>query len=278
MKFAKMHGAGNDFILVDARGMERDWASLARALCHRHLGVGAAGLLLVVPSLQAALGMRMFNPDGSEAEACGNGMRCFAKYAVEKGLVGGAAFPIETRAGLRQMKPRVRGGKVVSVQVTLGRPSFAPQSIPMRVEGELDIIKDYPLMVGRRRLPITALSLGNPHAVHFWGRPVAEFPLSELGPQVEHHPAFPQRVNFEVARVLGPGRVEARVWERGAGETMACGSGAGAIAVAARLLGYGDGQVDITLPGGTLRVGWDGEGEVTLSGPAEFVFEGEWRE
>jgi diaminopimelate epimerase len=218
--------------------------------------------------------MRMFNPDGSEAEACGNGLRCLAKYAVESGLAPAQELKVETMAGIRAVSPKVEEGVVSSVRVAMGRPEFAPAAIPAK----LDImpIRGYAITVAGKKLKIDILSMGNPHAVLFMEKPVGHFPLAKIGPEVENHPIFPHRTNFEVANVVDRGQIRARVWERGAGETLSCGTGACAIAVAARLHGYVDDKVDIILPGGTLTVDWDGAGEVYLSGPAEVVFEGEW--
>lgn len=277
MDFTKLQATGNDFVLIDARRMRRDWATLARAMCDRHFGVGADGLLLLISSKVADLRMRMFNPDGSEAEACGNGLRCFARYASDAGLVGGERFTVETAAGLRsvQMQARRRVG------VGMGVPIFDPSVIPVVVErrGKLDNapVVDYPIAVGGRRLRITCVSMGNPHAVCFLKEPVADFPLAVVGPRVEHHRMFPNRVNFEVANVVSRKQVRARVWERGAGETLSCGTGACAIAVVSSLKGLTDSPVDIVLPGGRLTIDWDGTGEVLLSGPAEAVFHGEWK-
>jgi len=271
MKFAKMQATGNDFILIEAGETDRDWSSLAKAMCQRHFGVGADGLILVLPSKVADIAMRFFNPDGSEAEACGNGLRCLARYAIDRGLVDAQELAVETPGGTRMA--RVQGRLI---QVEMGMPLFKAEAIPMLVEKEVDIIFDYPIEVQGQKLLLTCLSMGNPHAICFLDEPVANFALFELGPKVEKRPIFPNRVNFEVANVLGRKKVRARVWERGVGETLSCGTGACAIAVAARLHDLVDSHVDIILPGGTLTVDWDGVGEVMLSGSAELVFWGEW--
>jgi diaminopimelate epimerase len=278
MRFVKMHGTGNDFVLLRAQGDEQDWPRLAQTICDRHYGIGADGLILVLPSSQADVRMRMFNPDGSEAEMCGNGLRCVVKHAVEEGLARprDGRISVETAVGVLGAQVFGEKGAVERVRVSMGVPRFAPQEIPVLAEGEPPL-KDLPLDIEGQRLAVTCVSMGNPHAVHFIERPVAEFPLESIGPRVEHQPLFPQRVNFEVARVLGRERMEARVWERGAGITLACGSGACAAVVAAYLDGLVGKRVDITLPGGMLTVEWDGAGECYLTGPAEFVFEGEWR-
>jgi diaminopimelate epimerase len=278
MKFVKMHGTGNDFVLLRAQGDEQDWSRLARAMCDRHYGIGADGLILVLPSSRADVRMRMFNPDGSEAEMCGNGLRCVVKHAVDDGLARprDGRISVETAVGVLSAQVFGEKGAVERVRVSMGVPRFAPRDIPVLAEGEPPL-KDLPLDVEGERLAVTCVSMGNPHAVHFVERPVAEFPLERIGPKVEHHPLFPQRVNFEVARVLGRERMEARVWERGAGITLACGSGACASVVAAQLRGLVGERVDITLPGGALTIDWDGAGECYLTGPAELVFVGEWR-
>lgn len=287
MKFSKLQATGNDFILVDTLTGpgEGDWGELARAMCDRHFGIGADGLILVQDSTIADLKMRIFNSDGSEAEVSGNGLRCFVRYAIEKGLIGkmssraeqgNRSLTIETLPGVRKGKAYMSGNKVNRVEVNMGLPQFQPEQIPVKVKVDIIAILDYPLVIDGKELTLALLSMGNPHAVSFLSRPIADFPLAELGPKVERHPMFPQRTNFEVARVLSRGKIEARVWERGVGETLACGSGACAIAVAAQLLDYVEPQVDIILKGGTLTISWDRVGEVLLTGPVEEVFAGEW--
>ncbi|MFC1992514.1 diaminopimelate epimerase [Chloroflexota bacterium] len=284
MNFTKVQGAGNDFILVETSETSRNWSQLAVAMCDRHFGVGSDGLLLVSPSDKADFRMRMFNPDGSEAEACGNGLRCSAKYVLDRGLTGSEAKEIsaETATGIMKIKFQKAGNRITSIHVGMGKPGFGADDIPVAIEtgGEsiVDIkpILDYPLIVDGSELLLSFVSMGNPHAVCFQQRPVADFPLSKIGPKVEQHNMFPSRVNFEVANVINRQEIEARVWERGAGETLACGSGACAVAVVAHLHDYINNGVDIKLPGGTLKVEWDGVGEVFLSGPTEIVFTGEW--
>jgi diaminopimelate epimerase len=280
MNFTKLQGAGNDFILVEADGKRPNWSKLAKAVCHRHFGIGADGLLLLT-SDKAKLKMRMFNPDGSEAEACGNGLRCLVRYALDKGLVSAKTteISVETVAGIRKARLHTES-KTIIIQVGMGEPKFGAKDIPVTLEASLaEPILDYPLTIDGRKLALSFVSMGNPHTVCFIEQSVADFPLLQIGPKVEKHPMFPKRTNFEVARVLGRGQIEARVWERGAGETLACGSGACAIAVIAILAkrhDFNNSKVDIELPGGTLSVEWDGKGEVHLSGPAEIVFSGEW--
>ena len=283
MNFTKAQGAGNDFILIEGGNVQRDWSQLAIAMCDRHFGVGADGLLVVLPSAVADLRMRVFNPDGSEAKACGNGLRCLVRYALHKGLVSRKAqgISVETVAGIRKASFSAVGSRAATIQVGMGEPRFGAKDIPVAIKpgGSVASIKpimDYPVTVEGRELLLNLVSIGNPHAVYFSPHPVSDFPLPQLGPKVERLAIFPDRVNFEVARVVNRGQIEARVWERGVGETLACGSGACAIVVSARLHDYTGNKVDIKLPGGILTVEWDGVGEVFLSGPAEIVFSGEW--
>jgi diaminopimelate epimerase len=270
VRFAKLQATGNDFVLIEAEE-EHDWPPLARTMCNRHLGIGADGLIVLLPSMIGDLRMRLFNPDGSEAEACGNGLRCLARYAVESQLIEGGEMSVETQGGMRRVYVQ---GELL--QVDMGAPILKPGEIPVNVEDNLDIILACPLTVGDTKLSLTLLSMGNPHAVCFSEEPVARFPLSVIGPEVEKHQVFPNRVNFEVANVLGPQRIMARVWERGAGETLSCGTGACAVMVAAHLHQSVANEVDVILPGGLLTVSWDGTGEVKLRGPAELLFKGEW--
>ncbi len=285
MKFSKMQGAGNDYIFIDARSTEADWPALATAMSDRHFGVGGDGIILILPSQVAHLRMRTFNADGSEGEMCGNGIRCFAKYAIERGIVqpdqGG--LRVETLGGIRTVVPIMEDGKVVRARVDMGAPKLEPHQVPVEVDRALGqkigkAVVNYPVKIEGRELKLSFVSMGNPHAVAFIEEPVDRFPLHLVGPQVERHPMFPRRVNFEIVNVEAEGLIQARVWERGSGETMACGSGASAIIVASRLLGLTGDAVDITLPGGTLNVSWDGEGEVYLEGDAVEVFQGEWRD
>ena len=308
MRFTKMHGAGNDYVVLDARGLEHDWPDLARRLCDRHLGVGADGLLLVTPSSEADIRMRMFNPDGSEAEMCGNGIRCFAKYVVERGIVssGENGLRVETGDGVMVVTPLTTDGQSTRSRVAMGTPRLRAAEVPIdlarasrpgidatalapeRIEVNKTVLDRLGLSVDElavsvqvpiedRIFHITGVSMGNPHAVAFIDDPVDGVPLERFGPRMEHHPLFPNRVNFHVVNVLGRTRLRARTWERGAGITLACGTGACAIAVASLLHGHTGEMVDVELPGGTLSIIWPGVGPVYLEGPAEEVFEGEWK-
>jgi len=284
MDFTKMQGAANDFVLVETSDTQREWSRLAIAMCDRHLGIGADSLLLLVPSDKADFKMRIFDADGSEAETCGNGIRCLAKYVFEKGRINPATeeITVETIAGISRVKLEKKGSKLIKIWANMGKPEFSADRIPVDIKpGEGDVVDiksmlSYKVTVDEVDLTLNCVSMGNPHAVHFCQYPVSDFPLSRIGPRGENLPIFPNRVNFEVARALSPKHIEARVWERGVGETLACGSGACAITVASKLLGYTEHKVDIKLPGGTLEAEWNGAGEVILGGPAETVFEGKW--
>ena len=283
LNFTKMQGAANDFVVVDARDMERDWMKLAVAVCDRHLGIGADGLILLCPSDRADFRMRIFNADGSEAEMCGNGIRCLTRYAMENGIITSDVneITVETMTTVNRITLEREGGRVTRFFASIGRPKFIADEIPVNVksgEGLVDIngMLNYKVSVGETDLALNLVSMGNPHAVHFIETPTADFPLHIVGPRVERLPVFPGRTNFEVARVLDDKQIEARVWERGVGETLACGSGACAVGVASKLLGYTGAEVDIKLPGGMLNVVWNGEDEVVLGGPAETVFKGIW--
>ena len=280
MRFTKMHGAGNDYLFIDARGHEdgADWSTLSVAMSDRHRGAGSDGIILALTSERADLRMRMFNADGSEAEMCGNGIRCLVGFALTRGIVPRPASPVvvETLAGDRTVAPMWDGDQVVRATVGMGEPSFAVDDIPVVAPGH-EMLVDYPLNVDGSTFEISCVSMGNPHAVAFMESPVAELKLHEIGPLVENHPMFPQRANFEVANVVDPGHIEARVWERGSGQTMACGSGACAIAVMGSVKHLTASEVNVSLPGGDLIVRWPGQGEeVVLEGPVQEVFVGEW--
>ena len=282
LEFWKMHGAGNDFVVTEVGAesvvADAEWAALAREICDRHLGVGADGLILALPSEAADRRMRIFNADGSEAEMCGNGIRCFVKFALDRGIVEAenGAITVETIPGVREARATLdHHGEVERVRVSMGTPAFGPRDVGARIEQSPPVL-DLPLEAAGEALAVTLVSIGNPHAVQFIDGTLASYELERIGPAVERHPLFANRANFEVVRVLGRSRVEMRVWERGVGETLACGSGASAAVVAARLHGLVDDSVEVQLPGGALNIDWDGEGEVSLEGPATRVFAARW--
>lgn len=284
MEFTKMHGAANDFVMVDARNMEKDWPRLAVAVCNRNLGIGSDSLIIILPSDKADFGMRTFDADGSESETCGNGLRCVARYVIEKGLISPdvESLTIETITAVNRVTFERENGKIVKLWANMGKPRLSAREIPVELNsgngngnGHQDMIR-HTVQTNGNLLTLNLVSMGNPHAVHFLDETVADFPMSKIGPLVENLPIFPHRTNFEVARVIDDRNIEARVWERGVGETLACGSGTCAIAVASRMLGYTGSRVDIHLRGGVLNAVWNGDGEVVIGGPAEIVFEGTW--
>ncbi len=272
-----MHGAGNDYVYVDARGQDAEWPALSVAVSDRHTGIGSDGLILLLQSDSADFRMRMFNADGSEGEMCGNGIRCLTRFAVEHGAVSPDKSPVvvETGAGNLEVTPVWQTGSISGARVSMGQPRLAPHEIPVIADGDGPLV-DHPITVAGGEFKVTCVSMGNPHAVAFIDEPVDEVRLHEIGPLVEHHPMFPQRVNFEIVNVLGEGRLRTRVWERGSGLTMACGTGACAVAVAARMHGHTQDKSIVELPGGDLTIEWPGEGPVIMEGPVASVFDGEW--
>ncbi len=260
--------------------MERELPRLARAMAEPHTGVGSDGLLAALPARdpQAAIRLRIFNSDGSEAEMSGNGVRLFAKFVLDRQLASpdaGGALRIETLAGLRQVWPRWAAGVMTGGRVDMDEPSFRPADLPMRSEHEEWIAR--PLELNDGAIEVTCLSLGNPHAVHLTTEDVAQFPLAAVGERVQHHPRFANRVNFEVMNVLARDRLRARIYERGEGETRSSGTGSTACAVAARRLGLVGPEVSVELPGGVLEIAWVGPGESAwLDGPTLEILRGEW--
>lgn len=282
LPFVKLHAAGNAYLAIDARdGAPGDLAGLARAMGRPHTGVGSDGLLVALPARApgAAIRLRVFNTDGSEAEMSGNGVRLFAKFVLDRQLArcgDDGALCIETRAGLRRVWPHLAAGSMTGGRVDMDVPSFRAADLPMQSEHEEWIAR--PLELADGPIELTCLSLGNPHAVHLITSDVAAFPLAEVGEAVQHHRRFPRGVNFEVAQVLATDRLGARIYERGEGETPSSGTGSTACAVAARKLGRVGPEVRVELPGGVLEIAWPGEGEAAwLDGPTVEVFRGEWR-
>jgi len=281
--FSKLQAAGNGYIVVDGRDATHDWPRLAREMGRAHFGVGSDGLAVVERSDAAHVRMRIFNTDGSEAEMSGNGIRLFAKFVLDRGLVRLASGPlrVETAGGVREVHPIFEAGAgspMCAARVAMGSPVFEARRIPVVAEG-LDPagpVRDWPLVVAGRTLSVTCLSLGNPHAVALLDEPIDTFPLHEVGPLVQGHEAFANRINFEIVNRQGAGSIRARVFERGEGETLASGTGSTASAVAARLHGWVGDRTQVHLPGGVLTVEWDGRGEAWLEGPAVHVFDGVW--
>ena len=277
MKFTKMHGLGNDFVVVDGFSESVPNAQILEKMtveiCDRRTGIGADGLIVVMPSDKADFRMHYINSDGSLAEMCGNGIRCLSKYAYEHGLTKSVDFMVETLGGVNRQELTVEDGRVVEISVDMGQPHFLRSEIPMLGnEGE---VRDEPLEVDGTEYRITALSTTNPHVVMFVDD-VDDAPLSELGPKVENHPAFPSRTNVEFVQILDRGNVRMRIWERGCGETLASGSGSSASAVASMVNGLTDGDVNVHVRLGILRISWEQGGNITMRGPAAEVFSGEW--
>ena len=272
IRFTKLQGAGNDFVLLDAAQVgERDWSALSVSLCSRHFGVGGDGLLVMLPSEVADVRMRMFNPDGTEDE-CGNGLRCAALYAHRRGLVDRTEFTVQALSGIKAA--RVEPGSALEAQVTidLGRADLSPAAVPVQHSGENAL--GIPLEVDGETLEVHSLSTGTAHTVIFQMPDEARF--QRLSPLLEHHPAFPERTSIMWTELTGPDSANIRIWERGVGETLACGTGASAVAVAAHLSGQAGNRVAVTSRGGTLTIDVSPELEIRLTGPAAFVFDGEW--
>ncbi len=276
MRFTKMHGTGNDYVFVDGSA-ERvaDPAGLARAMSDRHCGIGSDGLVLVLPSQMADVRMRMFNADGSEAEMCGNGIRCLAKYVYEHGLSRENPMRVETGAGVKSVQLAVSAdGGIARATVDMGEPILEPATIPVTVAGDRAV--DVAMSAGGERLRMTCVSMGNPHAVIYVGD-VAAVPLEQLGPQVEHHAMFPRGTNVHFVQVVSAEEVVARTWERGSGATLGCGTGACAVCVAGVLTGRSGREVLVQVPGGELEVAWrESDNRVYLTGAAVKVFSGDW--
>jgi diaminopimelate epimerase len=277
MKFAKMHGAGNDYVYIN--GFEEtveDPARLAVTISDRHFGVGSDGLILILPSPVADVRMRMFNADGSEAEMCGNGVRCVAKYVYDHGLVTRPEITVETGAGVLPLQLFTNArNRVEKVRVNMGRPRLTRGEIPMTGDPDGQVV-NAELKILDRTFHITAVSMGNPHCVIFVDN-VAEFPVEKYGPVIERHPLFPNRTNVEFVEIVSPAEVRQRTWERGAGETLACGTGAAAVTVAGVLNGHTERRLLNHLPGGDLEMEFAEDGHVYMTGPAVQVFEGDYR-
>jgi diaminopimelate epimerase len=270
ISFTKMHGTGNDFIVIDNRDKAlstqlSNRRELSRRLCDRRFGIGADQILLLENSATADFAMKIFNADGSEVEMCGNGIRCLAKYIWDRGFSEKNTLAIETPAGL--IRPE-RAGEMV--RVDMGEPVLEGRRIPVALDGH---VTDMPLRAGDREIRITCVSMGNPHAVIVVDN-VDAFDVCLYGPIIEHYPLFPNRINVEFIQVLGPESIRMRVWERGSGETLACGTGASAVGVAANILGLTEKKITVHLRGGDLQIEWAANNHVYMTGPAVDVFEG----
>lgn len=266
INFTKMHGAGNDFVLIDCRKMKMTNPSqLAKYLCHRRFGIGADQMLLLYPSKKADFKMRILNSDGSEVEMCGNGIRCLAKYIWNRGISKKKTLGIETAAGI--IKPEKKGSLI---RVDMGEPVLDGRKIPVNLDGR---IIDYPVKIEDKTFAITCVSMGNPHAVIFV-KSVSDFPVTLYGPMIEKHRLFPKKTNVEFIEVMNKSEIRMRVWERGSGETMACGTGASASAVASMLKGLTGKKTTVHLLGGDLLIEWANNNHVYMTGPAVEVYNG----
>lgn len=274
MKFTKMQGLGNDYVYVNCLKEKVESPSeMARRVSDRHFGVGSDGLILICPSECTDFEMKMYNADGSRGEMCGNGIRCVGKYVYDYGLTDQTEISVETLGGIKHLSLTVEEGKVALVKVDMGSPIFVPEQIPVKVEGDHAV--NVPISVDGDEYRMTCVSMGNPHAVVYLDD-IQNMEIEKIGSKFEHHPCFPNRVNTEFARVLDRETVEMRVWERGSGETLACGTGACAVAVASMVNGLTEDCVTVQLLGGNLKIEWDREKNVVyMIGPATVVFDGE---
>lgn len=283
MKFTKMHGCGNDYVYVDCtKEVIPNISETAIRVSDRHFGIGSDGLILIKASDVADFEMDMYNADGSRGKMCGNGIRCVAKYVYDHGLTDKTTITVNTLSGIKTLKLTVEDGKVSKVRVDMGEPELIPAQVPVKAsvlglaDDRREAIVAEPLEIKGRSYDITCVSMGNPHCITFIGEDVRNFPLEEVGPVFEKHELFPERVNTEFINVIDKDHLRMRVWERGSGETLACGTGACAVAVASYLNGFTGRSVDIELLGGHLEVVYDEKtNHVFMTGPATEVFSGE---
>lgn len=276
MKFTKMHGIGNDYVYVNCfEETVEDPERVSELISDRHFGIGSDGLVLIMPSDKADFRMRMFNADGSEGMMCGNATRCIGKYVYDKGMTDKTEITLETKSGIKKLKLFPENGKVKTVLVDMGKAIIKPADIPVLADGEDFISRK--IEVNGAEETVTCVSMGNPHCVIFTDKNVDDFELEKIGPSFENHPLFPERINTEFANVIDGNTVKMRVWERGSGETWACGTGACATAVAGCLNGHckRDEEIRLILRGGDLFITYKSDGTVLMRGPATTVFRGE---
>ena len=275
VKFTKMHGLGNDYVYMDAINQKiENRSELAKFVSDRHFGIGSDGLILICPSEKEDFRMQMFNQDGSEAEMCGNGIRCVGKFVYDKGLTNKTTITVETLAGIKTLVMTEKNGKIEAVRVDMGEPILEPKLIP--VISEENPVKNLQLKSEDKEFKFTCVSMGNPHAVAFIEEDVNDFDICKYGAKLEVNKAFPNKANIEFINVIDDKTLKMRVWERGAGETLACGTGACASAVAAMLNGYTSRKVTVHLLGGDLKIEWSkADNHVYMTGTATTVFEGE---
>lgn len=274
IRFTKMHGAGNDYIYINAiDSCPANLPELSNEMSDRHKGVGSDGVVLIMPSDKADFRMRMFNADGSEGEMCGNASRCVAKYVYDKGLTSKRKITLETLAGIKVLEiTKVVDEKVREVKVDMGEPSFAPENIPTKSNCE---VIDIPISTSLGTLNLTAVGTGNPHGVVIMDS-VSDLDIDSMGPEIQNNELFPRKANIEFVRIINRNEIEMRVYERGSGETMACGTGACASVVATSRLGLTDRRATVHLKGGDLQIHWAENNHVYMTGEAATVFEGEY--
>ncbi|MEI3391585.1 MAG: diaminopimelate epimerase [Clostridia bacterium] len=274
LQFTKMHGLGNDYVYMDAINQKiENRSELAKFVSDRHFGIGSDGLILICPSEKADFRMQMFNQDGSEAEMCGNGIRCVGKFVYDKGLTKKETITVETLAGIKTLVMTAKNGKIETARVDMGEPILEPEKIPV-ISNE-NPVKNLKLEVENKDFTFTCVSMGNPHAVTFIKEDVNKFDICKYGAKLEVNKAFPKKANIEFINVIDDKTLKMRVWERGAGETLACGTGACAVTVSAILNGYTKRAVTVHLLGGDLKIEWNkNDNHVYMTGPATTVFEG----
>tara|TARA_Y100001934_G_scaffold258300_1_gene328362 strand:- start:2196 stop:3038 length:843 start_codon:yes stop_codon:yes gene_type:complete len=280
MEFTKMHGAGNDYVYMNASNLSENWSQIAVNVSDRHKGIGSDGLILAMPSEIADIKMRMFNSDGSEGEMCGNGIRCLVGFAIDQNLIppNQKTVLVETGAGVLSVTPIRTNNVMTGATVSMGLPILEPTQIPVEIDSSSFPVLEHKLNIGYEQMKLSFVSMGNPHAISFIDEDIDKYPLTEIGPLVENHEIFPNKINFEIVNIIDRSHLKVRVWERGSGITLACGTGACAVAVAAKLKGIIDDSCTISLPGGDLQISWVDNNEVLMTGPIEKVFSGNWEQ
>lgn len=281
MKFTKMHGAGNDYVYINGFSYTRDnWSDISKRISDRHTGIGSDGLIIALPSSVADLRMRMFNADGSEGDMCGNGIRCLVGFAMSEGLIAkdNSTKNIETNSGILTVEPIFIEDTMIEAIVDMGDPVFEPSLIPVQIDTSSVPVLTHKMELDGMSMELGFVSMGNPHAVLFIDDPVDDFPLESIGPIFENLPCFSDRINLEIANIMATDQIKVRVWERGSGLTMACGTGACAVAVIAQLKGLVGNEVKLDMPGGRLNIKWNKNDSVMMRGPIETTFHGEWNE
>ena len=276
MNFTKMHGAGNDYVFINATNLNYKWSSLSVQVSNRHTGIGSDGLILLLNSEVADIKMTMFNADGSEGKMCGNGIRCLVKFAMDEDVIpkNNNSVTVETLSGILSVKPIFENNIMIKAKVSMGEPILNPKDVPINID-KTQFISNYHMKINDYNFKLAFVSMGNPHAVAILEEPIEKIPLEIIGPIVENQNIFLERINFEIVNIISKDYVKLRVWERGSGLTMACGTGACATVVALKLQNLVNNSVEVELPGGNLDISWSGNGPVIMEGPVKTVFKGE---